>query len=342
MNIDSNNPVFQSILLKTQPSQDGTVYCYRILLMRDSSQIHYEITVDWQEKHKLLKFRVFPQFDTEEVTSGMQYGSIKRTTIPKNRFTDYKAKYEYPNQQWSSVNGFIENGEERNPSHNYRVTLLNRNKYGIFTAGSCMELSLLKSAKFTSPTSAATLDDDNPRPEYIDRGFHRLSVAIDITEVNDVPIMPEWRLGYEYNYPFNSLENNTQNLMHNWFDLSKIPTNIHIGALKIAESIPQGNNPHPEWFLQHENDQQDKKVISHWIILRLAEYEGRLTDVEIQLNLIIEKSKLIIGECVELDMLERILDRKEMTKNLKLVDGNKIKIQTNPYEIKTIGIKINQ
>nr|MDO8111733.1 glycoside hydrolase family 38 C-terminal domain-containing protein [Candidatus Sigynarchaeota archaeon] len=322
--IDNSGPVMTSVLLKTRPSTAGTVYYHRIYVVNGMKIVYHDICVNWQEDHKLLKYRVHPTFDADKVRCGMQYGSIIRATIPKNRFTDYKAKYEYPTQQWNSVAGDVE-------CKHVLVTLLNRNKYGLFCKGSTMELSLLKAAKHEKWTSAATLDPDDPRPTLIDRGFHRLSVAIKIQGIEELESF-DWYAGYEFNTPFSTLPVPRLPLL-NLFILEGDTGSINIGAVKMLDAPPGGKNQHPDWYISTEGDHA-------WIVLRLAEYLGKNCEVRMHFNLAIH-----VMNCIELDLLERKKEIGARTGNDSFeIDAreNEIVVHISPFEIKTIAVRLEK
>jgi alpha-mannosidase len=263
----------------------------------------------------------------------MQYGSIKRVTIPKNRFNAYRPKHEYANQQWSSVFGTVGNSE--NNPYKYEITLINRNKYGIFAQGSKMMLSLLKSAKFTSWTNAATLDNDNPRPETIDLGFNRMMVGITFRKVPNASEF-NWRAGYEFNFPLVSFQSNqlNENIFSSCSQLIKIlnsPKNISIGAIKICELPPAGENHNQDWFLKQDDHEP-------WIIIRLAEYYGVSTQITLQIH-----TSYKVKNICETDMLERkisaISPATQELINLN-TEMNHLTFLIKPYEIKTIAIQM--
>lgn len=324
----------KSVLLKTEKSEAGSSYYYRIYLLSDIKSIFYEITVDWQEDHKLLKFSVKPNFESEKVRNGMQYGSIERITVPKNRFNNYRAKYEYPNQQWSSTVGEID-GER------YEVVLLNRNKYGIFAHGSQMELSLLKAANFHNPKKVATLDADDPRPEITDLGFNRLSVAVKFN--SDPQDNYDYRSGYDFNSPLLTMQGKCaegfKNILSGFLSIDGDSDNLIIGACKMRQSIPRGKNENKEWFL----DCEDGMV---WIIIRLAEFYGLESNVKLNIH-----KRFGVIDAVETDMLERRLDHLSENSHSDNVYRRKIDIEraensiqfsVDPNEILTIAVKLQK
>ncbi|MHA1819189.1 MAG: glycoside hydrolase family 38 C-terminal domain-containing protein [Promethearchaeota archaeon] len=304
--INNHESVIHSVLFISKKSASGSIFTIRIYLVEDDPTIYFDIAADWQEDHKLLKFKVDPKIKTEEVYCGIQYGYIKRVTVPKNRFNDYRAKPEYSNQQWASISGTLEENIDNN-NGTLVFTLINRNKYGLFTHGSIMELSLLKAAKFEKYTNAATLDDDiDPnankdrsdfhRPQLIDRGFHRISTGINIKVIpaqdsdfqrNDI----NWQKGFEFNYPFISLDDQIfaiegqllPSLNKNHFDkflnIFRVENikgleDVIIGNIKLSEHYP----PHPsspEYTfpsdLTHIYDLR-KDSNKFWVIVRAAKY----------------------------------------------------------------------
>lgn len=317
---DHTGPVVNSILLESNPSPYGTVYCHRIYLVAGTPIVYHDIYVNWQEDHKLLKYQVAPTFDTGIVRCGMQFGSIDRDTMATNRFTDYKVKYEYPTQEWNSVQGEVD-------STPVIVVLLNRNKHGLFCKGSTMELSLLKAAKFEKWTSAATLDADNPRPILIDRGFHRLSVAIKIDR-GDSQAISNWRAGIEFNTPFSSLQGQGTSIKP-LVAIDPDMSNIEICTIKALDLVPGGANPHPDWYIRRDQGLT-------WILARIVEHDGAGTDVTLNLA-----TNLNLEACAETDMLERqlaMVEGKERQSSVKIIGKNQVSMQLDPYEIKSIAI----
>lgn len=321
--MDNAGPVVTSILLKTRPSAAGTLFYHRVYLVTGQPIVYHDILVNWQENHKLLKYKVEPVFSADMVSCGMQVGAITRASVPKNRFTDYKAKYEYPVQQWASVEGCVD-------GKTARVTLLTRNKYGMFCKGSTMELSLLKSAHFERHTPAATLDPDDPRPQLIDRGFWRLSVATMIGNAQPGWV-DSWRAGEEFNTPFSSLPcPNPSPLPFDFdFDFDGCDGSAIITAVKMLDTPPAGVNPHPEWFL-HAKEGEARLP---WLVCRLAEQEGKRPVVRM-----LAKPPFHVLDCVELDLLERVLGTTSNATPERTADG--ISIQLEPHEIKTIAVRL--
>ncbi len=97
----------------------------------DDPRVDFETTVDWNEKHRLLK----TEFDTailaEYAAHEIQYGNIKR---PVNRNTKIEQeKFEVSNHKYTDLS-----------EPGYGVAILNDCKYGISVQDSCMALTLHK------------------------------------------------------------------------------------------------------------------------------------------------------------------------------------------------------
>ncbi len=107
----------------------------RIVLRKGSRRIDFETEIDWNETHKLLKVDFNTNVHSEELTSEIQYGYVKRPTH-RNRNYD-EARFEVWQHKWSALceakRGFA---------------ILNDCKYGISADASRMSLTLLKSATY--------------------------------------------------------------------------------------------------------------------------------------------------------------------------------------------------
>lgn len=107
----------------------------RIILRKGSRRIDFETEIDWNETHKLLKVDFNTNVHSEELTSEIQYGYVKRPTH-RNRNYD-EARFEVWQHKWSALceakRGFA---------------ILNDCKYGISADASRMSLTLLRSATY--------------------------------------------------------------------------------------------------------------------------------------------------------------------------------------------------
>lgn len=104
-----------------------------ISLRRASRRIDFETTVDWQERHKLLKVAFPVDIHTTEAISEIQFGHLRR---PNHQSRKYDAdRFEVCNHKWSAL---AEEGRG--------VAVLNDSKYGLSVKGNSLNLTLLKSA----------------------------------------------------------------------------------------------------------------------------------------------------------------------------------------------------
>ena len=111
-----------------------------ISLQKGSYRIDFETTIDWQERHKLLKVAFPVNIHSNEAIHEIQFGYIKR---PNHRSRPYDAdRFEVCNHKWSAL------AEE-----NRGVAILNDCKYGINVLGNIMNLTLLKSSLAPDPTA---------------------------------------------------------------------------------------------------------------------------------------------------------------------------------------------
>lgn len=106
-----------------------------IWMYDDIDRIDFETTVDWHEKHKMLKTAFDVDIHSTRATYEIQYGSIERPTH-KNTSWD-RAKFEVCGQRFADLS-----------EGDYGVTLLNDCKYGYDIHDTLMTLSLLRSPTY--------------------------------------------------------------------------------------------------------------------------------------------------------------------------------------------------
>ena len=104
-----------------------------ISLRKNKRRIDFETTIDWQERHKLLKVAFPVNIHANEAIHEIQFGHIRR---PNHRSRPFDAdRFEVCNHKWTAL------AEE-----NRGLAILNDCKYGINVLGNSMNLTLLKSA----------------------------------------------------------------------------------------------------------------------------------------------------------------------------------------------------
>jgi alpha-mannosidase len=104
-----------------------------ISLRRGSRRLDFATTVDWRERHKLLKVCFPVDIHTSEAISEIQFGHLRR---PNHQSRPYDAdRFEISNHKWTAL---AEEGRG--------VAVLNDCKYGLSVKGNSLNLTLLKSA----------------------------------------------------------------------------------------------------------------------------------------------------------------------------------------------------
>ncbi|MDY7023992.1 MAG: glycoside hydrolase family 38 C-terminal domain-containing protein, partial [Cyanobacteriota bacterium] len=143
------------------------------VLEANSPVLKIETTVNWQERHVLVKAAFPLSFSVDTAYCEMPCGVIERPTKPETEAE--KAKWEIPAMNW------VELGDE-----NYGVSLLNDCKYGYDIQPDQISLTLLRGSTWPDPEA--------------DRGIHHFTYGI-------YPHAGNWKTakvvqkGYEMNQP---------------------------------------------------------------------------------------------------------------------------------------------
>lgn len=126
-------------------------YVQRISLAYNSPQLDFDTTIDWRERHILLKVAFPVEILSPVATYDIQWGNVQRPTH-RNTSWDW-ARFETCAQKWVDLS-----------EGDYGVSLLNDCKYGHDIHGNVMRISLLR-----APTM--------PDPEA-DQGEHRFAYSL--------------------------------------------------------------------------------------------------------------------------------------------------------------------
>ena len=126
-------------------------YVQRISLAHNSPRLDFETTIEWQERHVMLKVAFPVDVLTPAATYEIQWGNVQRPTH-RNTSWDW-ARFETAAQKWVDLS-----------EGDYGVSLLNDCKYGHDIHDNVMRISLLR-----SPTM--------PDPEA-DQGRHHFAYSI--------------------------------------------------------------------------------------------------------------------------------------------------------------------
>ncbi|MCD6286280.1 MAG: alpha-mannosidase, partial [Anaerolineae bacterium] len=103
-----------------------------ISLRRDSRRLDFRTTVDWHERHKLLKVAFPVNIHANEAVHEIQFGHIAR---PNHRSRPFDAdQFEVANQKWTAL-----------MQQDRGCAVLNDCKYGVNVLGDTIKLTLLRS-----------------------------------------------------------------------------------------------------------------------------------------------------------------------------------------------------
>jgi len=122
-----------------------------VSLHNHSKRVDFSTTVDWNEKHKMLRVHFPVNVRSDQATFDIQYGYVKRNT---HRNTSWdKAKFEVVGHKYADLS-----------DHDYGVSLLNDCKYGYMVHDNILDLNLLRSPS-------------NPDPDA-DEGLHEFTYSL--------------------------------------------------------------------------------------------------------------------------------------------------------------------
>ena len=103
-----------------------------ITLSNHSKRLDFKTSVDWKEKHKMLRVHFPTTISAEQATFDIQYGHVKRNTH-KNTSWD-RAKFEVVGHKYADLS-----------NNDYGVALMNDCKYGYSIFDNTIDLNLLRS-----------------------------------------------------------------------------------------------------------------------------------------------------------------------------------------------------
>jgi alpha-mannosidase len=183
-------------------------FCQDYVLDAESPMFKIETTVDWQERHVLVKAAFPLNLESNYATYEIPCGAIQRSTRPQT--PNEQAKWEVPALRWADLTDFTIGATSHNPNasdptdsssipnpqsqvpNGYGVSLLNDCKYGYDAQPSSLTLTLLRSPCWPDPEA--------------DRGIHQFTYAL-------YPHSSSWQFagtvqrGYELNQPLLVLQN---------------------------------------------------------------------------------------------------------------------------------------
>lgn len=104
----------------------------KIILANDSKRLDFNTSVDWIEKHKMLRVHFPTIIKSEQASFDIQYGYVKRNTH-KNTSWD-RAKFEVVGHKYADLS-----------NNDYGVAIMNDCKYGYSILDNTIDLNLLRS-----------------------------------------------------------------------------------------------------------------------------------------------------------------------------------------------------
>lgn len=150
-----------------------SVLVQKIILTAESEIVEFQTEVDWRESEKMLRVSFPVNIASDQFTSDIQFGHIKRPST-RNTLIEF-AKDEV------AAHHFIDLSQP-----DYGVALLNDCKYGHSVRGHVMDLNLLRSPSQPDPMA--------------DRASHRFTYAL-YPHAGDCVAASAHRKGYELNIP---------------------------------------------------------------------------------------------------------------------------------------------
>ncbi len=149
-----------------------------IILTADADTIEFRTVADWKESGKMLRVSFPVNIASDQFTSDIQFGQIKRPTTG-NTLIEF-AKDEVAAHHYIDLS-----------QPDYGVALLNDCKYGHSVRGHVMDLNLLRSPIYPDPVA--------------DRAEHRFTYAL-YPHSGDCVTAAVYRKGYELNIPLTPVE----------------------------------------------------------------------------------------------------------------------------------------
>jgi alpha-mannosidase len=196
-------------IIEVKQHFQNSTFVRDIVVTAGSPRVDVKTSVEWHEKHILLKVAFPMSAHNDKATFEIPYGTIERPTT-RNTPAE-QAKFEVPAMQWADLS-----------DAKHGLSLLNDCKYGYDAKGNVLRLSLLRSPVWPDP--------------HADEGHHEFTYAI-------YPHPGDWRealtvrRGYELNYPPLAMqsERHAGALSDSHSFLEVQGDNVVVTALKKAE-----------------------------------------------------------------------------------------------------------
>jgi alpha-mannosidase len=212
-------------------------FCQDYSLEQDSPLLKIETTVNWQERHILIKAAFPLTISADRASYEIPCGVIQRSTNPQ---TDTeKAKWEVPAIHWADLS-----------TSDYGISILNDSKYGYDAQPNQLRLTLLRSSTWPDPEA--------------DLGSHHFSYALYL-HAGDWKQAKTIQKGYEFNRPLQVklYPNLTSSISNPNAELSDSQSFLELGsdslilmAFKPSETQPQ------RWILRCYESQGEETILN--------------------------------------------------------------------------------
>jgi alpha-mannosidase len=135
LSLAESGPV-RAVLEARAPVGDASSLTIRYILERGADHLGVEVSCDWKESHKLLKYHLRTRYRGARARFGAPFGSVERPQTPG--YNNEESQWEVAGQRWASVS---DDAEQQG------LAVVTEAKYGFSARDGDIGLSLLRSPK---------------------------------------------------------------------------------------------------------------------------------------------------------------------------------------------------
>ena len=238
-----NGPIFASLQINRLLGKD--VVIQKITLFKTLPEIYLEYISDWSQPNTMLKILYSTATKSEIATADGAYAIVDFKTNPETPCD--KARYEKICHKFVDVSS---------PDKKWGIALINEGKYAFSVNGGDIQLTLLRSPKYTPPSPEAWVNSErklnkdlynNEVPEFSELGPFRCNYILyphsgsTLTNPDSTANPKIRRKAEEFNNPIivipleGSYEIENRPLLNGESILQVSPSNINLGVLKYEE-----------------------------------------------------------------------------------------------------------
>ena len=238
-----NGPIFASLQINRLLGKD--VVIQKITLFKTLPEIYLEYISDWSQPNTMLKILYSTATKSEIATADGAYAIVDFKTNPETPCD--KARYEKICHKFVDVSS---------PDKKWGIALINEGKYAFSVNGGDIQLTLLRSPKYTPPSPEAWVNSErklnkdlynNEVPEFSELGPFRCNYVLyphsgsTLTNPDSTANPKIRRKAEEFNNPIivipleGSYEIENRPLLNGESILQVSPSNINLGVLKYEE-----------------------------------------------------------------------------------------------------------